>query len=83
MASNFPIISPMTKRLGASSQVAFGVDKQGRPIHLQKSGLASHRFAQMYSFAGQNVPWKMKIHHDPPSFLDVFGLLSHSHLAEI
>lgn len=34
--------------------VAFGVDKQGRPIHLQKSGLASHRFAQMYSFAGQN-----------------------------
>lgn len=36
-------------------QVAFGVDKLGRPIHLQKSGLASHRFAQMYSFAGQNV----------------------------
>jgi len=36
-------------------KVAFGVDKLGRPIHLQKSGLASHRFAQMYSFAGQNV----------------------------
>jgi len=40
----------------APIEVAFGVDKQGRPIHLQKSGLASHRFAQMYSFAGQNVP---------------------------
>jgi len=39
--------------------VAFGVDKLGRPIHLQKSGLASHRFAQMYSFAGQNPCYKI------------------------
>ena len=40
----------------AKREVAFGVDKQGRPIHLQKSGVASQRFARMYSIAGPNVP---------------------------
>ncbi|CAK9075235.1 SEC14 cytosolic factor (Phosphatidylinositol/phosphatidylcholine transfer protein) (PI/PC TP), partial [Durusdinium trenchii] len=39
--------------------VSFGVDKEGRPIHLQKAGVASHRFAQMYSFAGDNPAYNI------------------------
>eukprot|EP00438_Fugacium_kawagutii_P031218 Skav220813 [mRNA] locus=scaffold150:525464:526495:+ [translate_table: standard] len=34
--------------------MTFGFDKEGRPIHLQKVGVASQRFSQMYAFAGQN-----------------------------
>lgn len=38
--------------------VAFGFDKQGHPIHLQKVGIASTRFAAMYRFAGSHpVQW--------------------------
>ena len=51
-------------------EVAFGVDKQGRPIHLQKAGVASHRFAEMYSFAGQNVP-KPKVMKEKEEIHDV------------
>ncbi|CAE6951813.1 unnamed protein product [Symbiodinium natans] len=38
---------------------AFGVDREGRPIHLQKAGYASQRFAAMYAFAGDNAGHKL------------------------
>mmetsp|Transcript_50667 Transcript_50667/g.120955 ORF Transcript_50667/g.120955 Transcript_50667/m.120955 type:complete len:384 (-) Transcript_50667:63-1214(-) len=34
---------------------AFGFDREGRPMHLQKAGYASQRFAAMYTFAGNNA----------------------------
>ncbi|CAJ1342033.1 unnamed protein product [Effrenium voratum] len=39
--------------------VTAGFDKEGRPIHLQQAGVASQRFAAMYSFAGKDPTYKI------------------------
>jgi len=37
----------------------FGFDKEGRPIQLQRVGVASTRFSEMYSFAGEDARRKI------------------------